>query len=108
MTTIAKDCVTVIHVFSVEPAKQQQLIDLLCELNEKTVRHFPGFISSNIHKSLDGTRVAIYAQWRSVAEFQNMVKTRDTIPLLEQLPVLAASLDAKLYEVVEACNTQDK
>src|ERR1700726_1084178 len=76
MTTIAKGakCATLINVFTVEPAKQQRLVDILVEATESTMRSLPGFISANIHKSLDGTRVANYAQWRSVEDFQAMLK----------------------------------
>jgi quinol monooxygenase YgiN len=76
MTTIAKGtrCVTLINVFVVDPQKQQRLMDLLVEATETTMRDLPGFISANIHKSLDGTRVANYAQWRSREDFQAMLQ----------------------------------
>jgi len=110
MTTIAMgaNCATLINVFTVEPAKQQQLLDLLVEATEKTMRHLPGFISANIHKSLDGTRVANYAQWRSVADFQNMLKNPDAIPHMKQAMALATSFDPNVYEVVEVCNIQGR
>jgi Antibiotic biosynthesis monooxygenase len=47
------------------PDSQQQLIDLLDEATNQVIRHRPGFISANIHASLDGTRVVNHAQWRS-------------------------------------------
>jgi heme-degrading monooxygenase HmoA len=34
----------------------------------------PGFVSANIHKSLDGKHVANYAQWKSAEDFQSMLK----------------------------------
>jgi heme-degrading monooxygenase HmoA len=72
MITIDKDnkLVTLINIFTVEPAKQQQLVDLLIHATETSMRHLPGFISANIHRSLDGTKVANYAQWRSVEDFK--------------------------------------
>ena len=33
------------------------------------MQHLPGFISASIHRSLDGTKVINYAQWRSQADF---------------------------------------
>ena len=76
MTAIDKNnkLVTLINIFTVEPAKQQQLVDLLIQATETSMRHLPGFISANIHRSLDGTKVANYAQWRSVEDFQVMQK----------------------------------
>jgi hypothetical protein len=90
----------------VDPAKQQQLVDALIEATETTMRRLPGFISANIHKSLDGTRVANYAQWRSVEDFQAMLKNPDAIPHMQEAAALATSFDPKLYEVVEVCNIQ--
>jgi quinol monooxygenase YgiN len=64
MTTISKDAsvVTFINVFTVEPANQQRLVDLLAKVTETTVCHAPGFVSSSLHRSLDGTKVTMYAQ----------------------------------------------
>ncbi len=38
------------------------------------MRHMPGFVAANIHKSSDGERVANYAQWRSREDFEAMLK----------------------------------
>lgn len=67
MPTIAKhnDAIAVIIIFSVEPERQQELIDTIVEFLETAVKHLPGFVSSSIHKSLDGMRVMNYAQWKS-------------------------------------------
>ena len=63
-TTIStdQDIATLINVFTVNPDNQQQLVDLLDEATTQVIRHQAGFISANIHASLDGTRVVTYAQ----------------------------------------------
>ena len=63
MSTIEKnrDILTLINVFTVAPEKQRELIDLLVEATQQTMRHLPGFISANIHRSLDGHKVVNYA-----------------------------------------------
>lgn len=68
MPAIAKnnDVITVIVIFAVEPERQQELIDTIIEFVETAVTYQPGFVSTNIHKSLDGTRVMNYAQWQSI------------------------------------------
>ena len=103
MTTIAKnaDCVTLINVFSVEPEKQQQLSALLIELTNNSMRQLPGFISGNIYRSLDGTRVAIHGQWRTLSDLKYMVKIRQSIPQMEQVVKLTSGVDARVYELVE-------
>ena len=76
LTTISKNnkVVTLINVFTVDPKDQQRLADMLWEATEKTMKKLPGFVSANIHKSLDGVRVANYAQWRSREDFEAMLK----------------------------------
>ena len=64
------------------------------------MRHIPGFISANIHRSLDGTKVANYAQWRSVEDFQAMLKNPSALPHMQQAAALA-KFEPGLYEVVE-------
>jgi quinol monooxygenase YgiN len=55
MTTISLSpkLVTLINVFTVDPANQQQLLDLLTRATETSVRHAPGFISSSLHRVRD-------------------------------------------------------
>ncbi len=53
---------TLFNVFSVEPEKQQQLVSLLIDATDKTMKHRPGFVSANIHRSFDGRKVVNYAR----------------------------------------------
>jgi heme-degrading monooxygenase HmoA len=67
------DVVTLINIFTVAPERQQDLVELLDRATEETMRNLPGFVSANIHRSLDGQHVANYAQWRSEADFRAML-----------------------------------
>jgi quinol monooxygenase YgiN len=102
MTTISKEkkFITLINVFTVDPEKQQQLVDLLTQATESSVRHIPGFISASLHRSLDGAKVAMYAQWRSVEDYQAMRKNAAALPYMEQALTLA-KFESGMYEVVE-------
>lgn len=75
-TTIATDqpVATLINVFETDGGTQQRLVDLLVEATEQVMRHVPGFVSANIHASIDGTRVVNYAQWRTVEDFESMLR----------------------------------
>ena len=64
--------VTLINVFTVDPTRQEELVDLLARATETSVRHAPGFISARLHRSLDGTKVTMYAQWQSREAYQAM------------------------------------
>ena len=37
------------------------------------MKRVPGFVSANIHRIVDGTRVANYAQWKSKEAFERML-----------------------------------
>jgi quinol monooxygenase YgiN len=101
MAAISKsnDVVTLINVFTVEPQDQQRVVDLLTEATEAVMRHLPGFVSAHIHKSLDGVRVANYAQWSSQEHLVAMRKNPKAIPHMKAVTELA-TFDAHLYEVM--------
>ena len=102
MTTIAENTgfVTLINVFTVEPAKQQELIALLTLATDSSVRHVPGFVSAALHGSVDGTKVTMYAQWQSAGHYQAMRANPVASPYLEQALAIA-KFDPGMYEVVK-------
>lgn len=102
MTTISKEAnfLTLINVFTVEPANQQKLVDLLTLATENSVRKVTGFISSSLHKSIDGTKVTMYAQWKGTEDYQNMRNNPTASPYLEEALEIA-KFEPGMYEVVE-------
>ena len=102
MTTISasRKLVTLINVFTVEPENQRQLLELLARATETSVRHAPGFVSASLHRSLDGTKVTMYAQWRSVEDYQAMRENPAPLPYFQQALAIA-KFDPGMYEVVE-------
>ena len=86
------------YVFTVIPDRQQELATLLIEATEHTIRHLPGFISANIHTSLDGRRVVNYAQWRSRDAFEAMLRSPEARPHITRAAALA-TFDPILCEV---------
>ena len=64
--------IVLINVFTVDPANQQRVVDLLTRATEDFVRAAPGFLSSTLHRSTDGTKVTMVAQWRSVEDYEAM------------------------------------
>lgn len=92
--------ITLINVFKVKPKDQDRLVEALIEATEKTMRNLEGFVSANIHKSLDGKRVVNYAQWRSKEDFDAMM--RNPMALAHMGPImLYAKPSPHLYEVVD-------
>ena len=101
MVTITKDkdVVTLINVFTVAPDDQQRLVDVLVDATQTVMRKQPGFISANIHRSLDGTRVANYAQWRSPEAFEAMLRDREAAEHMGEAAKIAERFEPHLYEV---------
>ncbi|MEL6461359.1 MAG: antibiotic biosynthesis monooxygenase [Cyanobacteria bacterium J06636_27] len=99
MPTIAtkNELATVIIIFNVEPEKQQELLDTIAEFI-KTVKQQPGFVSANLHKSLDGLKVANYAQWRTVEEFEKFLKNSEVKQKASKIK--AFKPDSHVYEVI--------
>jgi antibiotic biosynthesis monooxygenase (ABM) superfamily enzyme len=96
--SIDADLVTLVNVFKVKPEHQQQLVDMLIVATEEVMGKLPGFISANIHKSLDGEWVTNYAQWKSVENFRAIFQNSDA---LEHMPKIGAIAESSpvLYEV---------
>src|SRR5271165_3784651 len=103
MTTISKDAklVTLINVFTVDPMNQQRLVELLARATDTSVRHAPGFVSSALHRSLDGTKVTMYAQWRTIEDYEAMRKNPAPAPYLQEALTIA-KFEPGMYEVVES------
>src|SRR5690606_17601726 len=91
---------TLINVFTVDPVNQQKLVELLTLATENSVRQIEGFISSSLHRSIDGTKVTMYAQWKSIEDYQNMRSNATASPYLEEA-LKIAQFDPGMYEVVE-------
>jgi hypothetical protein len=81
--------VTLINVFEVEPAVQRALVRLLDRATVEVMRHQPGFISANLHASLDGARVANYAQWATVEDFERMLQNPEAQVHMRQAGAMA-------------------
>ena len=101
MTTISatSDVMTLINVFTVEPANQRRLVELLTEATESSVGQAPGFVSASLHRSTDGTKVTMYAQWRSIDDYQAMRRNPLALPFFQEALTIAR-FEPGVYEVV--------
>lgn len=100
MPTVAKnnDVITVIVIFTVEPERQQELIDTIISFLD-TVKQQPGFVSASLHKSLDSVKVANYAQWKSQSDYEAFVNNSEVQALGAKLSEFPKP-DSHVYEVV--------
>ncbi len=103
MATIEKgrQLMTLINVFTVKPEKQRELADLLVRATDETMKTLPGFVSASIHRSLDGTKVINYAQWRSKADFEALKEDPKAQAHMKAAAALA-SFEPIVCEVVDS------
>jgi heme-degrading monooxygenase HmoA len=108
MATISpgSNILTLINVFTVDPAMQPKLAQALIDATVKTMKQMPGFISASIHKSFDGTKVINYAQWKSRADFEAMTRHPDAIPHMKASAAMAR-FDPILCEVVDSISVTE-
>jgi quinol monooxygenase YgiN len=90
--------VTFINVFSVDPANQSQLVQILTQVTETIVRHKSGFISASLYRSIDGKKVTMHAQWESSEAYQAMRDDPAPRPYLEQALAIA-KFEPGMYEL---------
>jgi quinol monooxygenase YgiN len=88
-----------INVFTVDPPNQPRLVELLTEVTETYVRKARGFVSSSLHRSLDGTKVTMYAQWQSREDYEAMRNDPGPVPYLREALAIA-KFEPAMYEVV--------
>jgi quinol monooxygenase YgiN len=92
--------VTLINIFKVQPGEQQRLIDLLTQATENSVQYAHGFISARLYRSIDGTKVTMYAQWRSSKDYEAMRADPRPLPYLNEA-LKIATFEPGMYEVVQ-------
>lgn len=92
------DVATVINYFTVKPENQQKMIDLWIDFVESYAKNRPGFISANLHKSTDGTRVFNYAQWERKEDVDAMLSSSDGKKHVDEIYKIAKP-DWHLYNV---------
>ncbi len=100
MATLSLDnsLTTVMVIFTVESEQQQELFNTIKKFLE-TVKTQPGFISANLHKSIDGVKVVNYAQWSSMDAYQSFVNNQEVQSQAGKLREFTPP-DSHVYEIV--------
>jgi heme-degrading monooxygenase HmoA len=91
--------ITFINVFTVQPGKQDEVVELLTRATEDHVRYASGFLSAKLHRSTDGTKVTMVAQWRSLEDYQAMRGDPGPLPYFQRALEIA-TFEPGTYEVV--------
>src|SRR5690606_16806157 len=91
--------VTLVNVFTVAPERQEELLAALDKATADVFTGVPGFISANLHTSLDGNRVITYAQWSSEQAYLEALRRPDVREHIGHAAAIAESYDPTLVRV---------
>lgn len=72
-----RNILTVLIEFDVTPEECDSHVANIKTFLTETVKQQPGFISANLHTSLDKAKIVNYAQWKSEADFQAFLDNKD-------------------------------
>jgi quinol monooxygenase YgiN len=90
-TTIRTDgqVITLVNLFTVEPAKLPSLLDVLRDGTETFFSKMPGFVSSSVLTAKDSRQAINYSQWKSADDIATFRKDPRFAPYIQQLLALA-------------------
>ncbi len=90
--------ITQITVVEAEPARQEQVLQLMRERARFMARQ-RGFVSIALHRSLDGRRIVNYVQWKD----RNLLRAAHQSPEFRKewraFDTMTEEIDPHLYEV---------
>lgn len=90
---------TLINTFTVDPGRADELLEALSRASQDTFVHQPGFVSANLHLSLDRTHVANYAQWSSAADYQAAAQRPEVQAHFKEAASIAETFEPIVYEL---------
>lgn len=96
-----ENILTMINILTPIDGDQEALVTQLERALQKTMIHEPGFISGNVHRSLDSKHIVNYAQWKDKASLEAFVLKLQGGNAPEMAKVFTmATPDFHPYEVV--------
>ena len=81
--------ITLVNVFTVEPARLPRLLDVLRDGTETFFSQMPGFVSSSVLTAKDGRQAINYSQWKSTDDIAAFRKDQRFAPYIQQLLAIA-------------------
>ena len=90
---------TVIVLFKAKDGQQASVVSAVKELFAIAKKQ-PGFVSANLHRSLDGAKIANYAQWESSASLESFQQLPEVQELIGPLRETVEEMDSHIYEIV--------
>ncbi|MEL6247014.1 MAG: antibiotic biosynthesis monooxygenase [Cyanobacteria bacterium J06627_15] len=88
-----------IILFKVKPGQQSAVVEKVKQLFA-IAKQLPGFVSANLHRSLDDAKVANYAQWENEAALNQFRELPEAQQHVSELRELVEEMDSHIYEIV--------
>ncbi|MEL7504352.1 MAG: antibiotic biosynthesis monooxygenase [Cyanobacteria bacterium J06554_6] len=88
-----------IILFKVKPGQQSAVVEKVKQLFA-IAKQQPGFVSANLHRSLDDAKVANYAQWENKAALNQFRELPEAQQHVSELRELVQEMDSHIYEIV--------
>jgi hypothetical protein len=89
-----------IDVWTVEPSREPELLERIREVTRDLLVAHKGFVSAQIHESVDHTTVMVSITMRTVTDRQALTDSAVVHEALRELRVMAHS-HARLFKLVE-------
>ena len=87
------------NVFTVDPARQEELLQALETATTSIFVRVLGFVPANRHTSPDGHRIVNYAQWADAESYRQAMQREEVRDHLASAAGLAESYDPTLVRV---------
>ncbi len=91
--------VTTMNTYTVAQERAEEVLEYLARSAVETVRYVPGFVSMNLHVSLDRTQIVNYGQWKSREAMAAARENPKIVALMSETAKIAGSSKPIPYEL---------
>jgi quinol monooxygenase YgiN len=97
---------TLVDVWTVDPARREELLERVREILRDVVAKQPGFVSAQVYESTDEGAVMVSIAMRTIKERQDLTDSAEIQTALRELRAIAHS-QMRLYRLVESLGAGD-
>jgi quinol monooxygenase YgiN len=98
--TKGANILTLVITIEVKPENCEALLELIIEESRSFVRHQPGFISANLHRNRESTRIVNYGQWENQELYEKARSSEGFKSFSKRVEALAEKITPMACEVV--------
>jgi len=95
-----------IDLWTVDSSRREELVARITTLAQEVMRKRPGFVSAEVHESVDGNVVMVTVRMRTVEDRQALMDSHEVHDALRELRAIARS-HARLFRLVESFGEPD-